>query len=100
VAEAPRHPEVDQENATALEPDNQILAAAGDRCDALACELRRHLGRLVGPDEPRIGNLDVLERPPDEGGLELATDALDLGQLRHGAQRSRAASAREERMFR
>ena len=72
---------MDQENATALEPDNQILAATLDRRDPLAFELGRHLGRLVRTRQPRVGDLDPLEAPPDERGLELPADGLDLGQL-------------------
>jgi hypothetical protein len=36
VDQAPRHPEVNQENASALEPNNYILAAPLDRFDTLA----------------------------------------------------------------
>ena len=85
VQEAPRHPEVDQENPTALEPNNQILAATLDRCDALAFQLGRHLGRLVRTHEARIVDAHLLEAPTDERRLELPADALDLRQLRHAA---------------
>jgi hypothetical protein len=74
---------VDQENATALEPHNQILAATFDRCDTLAFELGRHLGRLVRTNEARIVDGHSLEAPADERRLELPADALDLRQLRH-----------------
>ncbi len=85
MQQAPRHPEVDQENATSLEPNNQILAATLDRCDALALELGRHLGRLVRTHEARIVDAHLLEAPTDEHRLELPPDALDLRQLRHAA---------------
>src|SRR5207248_640121 len=83
VEKAPRHPEVNQENPTALEPNNQILAAPLDRCDAFAFELSRHLGRLIGTDETHVVDAHALEAPTDERGLELPADALDLRQLRH-----------------
>ena len=83
VQEVPRHPEVDQENATALEPDDQILAAPLERRDALARELGRHLGRILGPRQPRVFDLDVLEAAADEHRLEPAANRLDLGQLGH-----------------
>ena len=83
VTKAPRHPEVHQENATTLEPDNQILAAPLDRGDPLAGQLRRHLGGVVRADEPRVVDVDVLERPSDEDGLEPPAHGLDLGQLGH-----------------
>ena len=47
VAQRPRHPEVNQESTTRLEPNNQILAATLHRSDALADELRRNLVRVV-----------------------------------------------------
>src|SRR5215469_17366159 len=94
MEKAPRHPEVNQEYATALEPDNQILAAPTDLRDALALQLGRHLGRLVGPDEPRVVDTHVLEAPTDERALELPAHALDLRQLRHERQRSRVVLAR------
>ena len=43
VPQAPRHPEVNQQNPTALEPDNQILAAPLDGGDTLTLELGRDL---------------------------------------------------------
>ena len=83
VPQTPRHPEVNQENATTLEPNNQILAASLDGGDALALQLGRDLERLERPHQPRVEDLDALEAPPDERGLELATDRLDLGQFGH-----------------
>ena len=86
--EAPRHPEVDQENTTALEPNNQILAATLDGGDVFSFELGRHLGGLVRAHEARVVDAHPLEAPADERGLELPANALDLRQLRH-AQRLR-----------
>jgi hypothetical protein len=93
MQKAPRHPEVDQKNTTALEPDNQILAAPPDLCDALALKLGLHLGRLVGTDKPSVVDAHAVEAPADEYGLELPADALDLRQLRHDGQRSRIVAA-------
>jgi len=83
--QASRHPEVNQENATALEPNNQILASPLDRRDAFSLELGRHLGRVVWTHEARVVDGDVLEPAADEGGFELRADTLDLRQLRHPA---------------
>src|SRR6266536_3064482 len=83
VQQGPRHPEVDQENTPALEPNNQLLAAPLKRRDALAGELGRHLGRVLRSCQPRVRDLDVREPPPDENRLETSPDRLDLGQLRH-----------------
>jgi hypothetical protein len=74
---------VNQENPTALEPNNQILAATVQRSDALAGELGRHLGRILGARQAWVGDVDVLEAAPDEHRLETAPDRLDLGQLGH-----------------
>jgi hypothetical protein len=83
--ETSRHPEVDQENPTALESNNQILAAPLDCRDALPFQLGRHLGRLVRAHESRIVDPHALEAPSDERRLELPADGLDLRQLRHAA---------------
>jgi hypothetical protein len=79
VPEAPRHAEVDQENATALEPDNQILAAAIDGDDSLALELGGDLTRVERPNETRVVDHDALEHAADEHGLQARPDGLDLG---------------------
>ena len=92
VAQAPRHPEVNEESATRFEPNNQILAAPLDSDDVLAGQLRRHLGGLVRADEPRVVDVDVLERSSCEDGLEPPAYGLDLGQLGHAS--SLAASRR------
>jgi hypothetical protein len=80
-----RHPEVNQENTLTLEPNNQILAAPIDGCDTLAHELGRHLDRVLGPRQPRVVDLDVVEAPADEHRLESTADRLDLGQLGHAS---------------
>ena len=80
---ASRHPEVNQKNATALELDDQILATALDGRDALRFQLGRHLGRLVRAYETRVVDPHPLEATPDEHGLELPANGLDLRQLRH-----------------
>jgi hypothetical protein len=77
---------VNEENATALEPDNQILAATLDRRDQLTLELRRHLGGFVGADESSVRDLDALEAAAREDRRESAPDALDLGELRHAVR--------------
>ena len=52
VHEVSRHPEVNQENQTALEPNNQILAAPVDRGHAFAFELCSHLCRIDWACQP------------------------------------------------
>src|SRR6266516_5752282 len=95
MLEAPRHPEVNQENATALEPDNQIFATALECLDTLALELGRHLGGFVRARQPRIEDLDVLERAAHEHGLEPASNGFDLWQLGHAPSLATACSGQD-----
>ena len=83
VSQAPRHPEVNQENATGLEPNNQILAAAFERRDAFTLELCCDRDWLERAHQSRVVDLDLLEAPADDVRLERETDRLDLGKLRH-----------------
>jgi hypothetical protein len=83
VQNVPRHPEVDQESPTGLEPNNQILAAAIDGRDALALQLGRDLNPVERARQPRIEDLDALEGAAQEHRLEPATDRLDLRKLGH-----------------
>jgi len=52
VQEVSRHPEVNQENQTAFEPNNQILAAPVDRGHAFAFEFCSHLCRIDRAGQP------------------------------------------------
>jgi hypothetical protein len=83
MPQASRHSEVDQESATGLEPNNQILASTLECAHALTFELPGDGVGLEGPDESWIANLDALQPTTDEVRLERATNRLDLGQLRH-----------------
>jgi hypothetical protein len=69
---------VDQENAAALEADDEILAAPVDRSDAFPLELGRHRLGLVRADETRVVDGDSIETTADERRLELPANALDL----------------------
>ena len=84
-AQAPRHPEVNQENPTRFEPNNQILAAALQGGDSLAFELGRDLARIVGPGQAGSEISTRSKRAPDEVRLEPGADRLDLWQLGHAA---------------
>jgi hypothetical protein len=83
VQNVPRHPEVDQESPTSLEPNNQILAAAIDGRDALALQLGCDLNAVEWARQPRVEDLDALEGTAHEHRLEPATDGLDFWKLRH-----------------
>jgi hypothetical protein len=83
VPQASGHAEVNQESATRLEPDNQILAAALQCGNALAFELRRDGERLEWAHEPWVGDVDLFERAADDVRLERETDRLDLWELGH-----------------
>jgi hypothetical protein len=69
---------VAQENPTALEPKNQILATAIQRRHAFTFELGGHLEAIAGGDQPGIPDLDALEPSARDGGLEPAANRLDL----------------------
>ena len=79
----PRHPEVNQERTTGLEPNNQILAATFDQRDALAVQLMCDLEWIERACQPGIGNANVLEDTAFEHRREPPADRLDLGQLGH-----------------
>src|SRR3982750_3010496 len=83
VPEAPRHPEVNQEAQPGIESNDQILAAAINLPHALSLEFGRDGGTVERPRQPRVDDLDPLERASDEHGLELDADRLYLGKLRH-----------------
>jgi hypothetical protein len=76
---------VDQENATATKPNNQILAAPFDGVDDLALELDGDLVGIKRPRDPGIGDLHSLELPTHERRLQARANGLDLGELGHGA---------------
>jgi hypothetical protein len=76
---------VDEENATATKPKNQILAASLDGIDDLALELEGNLIGIERPRDPGISDLHALEPPPDERRLQGRANCLDLGKLRHAA---------------
>jgi hypothetical protein len=84
---------VDQEHTTGFEPNNQILAASLDGRDGLTLEFCCDLTGLDGPGHAWIEDLDTVEAPTDEEGLEANANRLDLGQLGHGA--SLAAASRD-----
>ena len=75
---------MNQENSTALESNNQILAATLDARHTLSLKAAGDGGGLVRPHKAGVRDVDALEAPTDETWLELRTDGLDLGQLRHG----------------
>jgi hypothetical protein len=70
---------VDQEHATALEPNNQILAAALHRSDALTDELGGDDLGIEGPHEPGIGDRRYIDPASFEDGRETTPHGLDLG---------------------
>src|SRR5438046_9429286 len=77
------HPEVNQENQTALKPNNQILAAPVNRRDSLARQLRSHLCGIDGARKPGVEDLDIVEPATDQPRFEARPYRLDFGQLGH-----------------
>ena len=70
---------MNQENATAFKPDNQILAAAIERCDPLPLELSGHSGGVERASEARVEDLDALEASTDELRCQPRPDGLHFG---------------------
>ena len=70
-AEAAGHAQVHEQPEAALEPQEQVLPAPLDRDDAVALELLGDLEQVVRPREPRVEDLDALERAPLEPWREL-----------------------------
>jgi len=79
MPKASRHPQVNQQSASGLEPNDQILAATLERSHLLAFELGGDSDGLERTHEARIVDLDAVEPPPDEVRLELSSSRLDLG---------------------
>jgi hypothetical protein len=75
---------VNQQSPPRFEPNNQILAAPIDCSDLLTLELSRDQIGIVRARQPRVRDLDLLERPPFEDRRKPPPDALDLGKLGHG----------------
>ena len=82
--QAAGHAQVDQQRAAGLEARDQVFAATVESRHPLALELDRDRKRILGPRQPRIGDLDALEPASLEVRRELAPNRLDLGQLGHG----------------
>jgi hypothetical protein len=78
---------VNQENATSLESNNQILAATFHALDDLASQLGGHLERVERANEATVEDLDSLEPPACERGLEASAYGLYLGQFGHRRRR-------------
>ena len=77
--EAPRHPEVNQEDETTFEPDNYIFAAAFDPRDTLALQLSRHQPGVDRARQPLVEDFDRSECSAGEDRLQLRSDGLYLG---------------------
>ena len=69
-----------------IESNNQILAPALGRLDALPDELGRNEQGIVRPHQAGVANLDPVEPSALEHGRDRPADRLDLGQLGHGTQ--------------
>ena len=81
--EAPGHAQMDEKVETALETQEQVLAAPLDRDHPISLELLDDLEEVVRPRQARVVDLDTNQRPPLEPRRELRPDRLDLGKLGH-----------------
>ena len=73
-----------QDQAAALECQQQVFGAPADGQHPLARELRGHL-RLDGPAQARLVDAQRRNAMALQGALDAAARGLDLGQLRHAA---------------
>ncbi len=73
-----RHTEVDQQRPARREADDQILTAPVDVLDALAGELGGDEERVLGPSQPDVADLDVLEPPALECRRDVPPHRLDF----------------------
>ena len=80
---------MDQESATGFEPNNQILAAAVERLDALAFQLARDLARVGGPGQPGVRDGYPFEAATLDERREPTAHRLDFRQLGHARHASR-----------
>ena len=76
---------MDEQRLPAREPDDDVLAAAVDRVDAVAAEHRGHEGRVVGARKPRVVDPCRGDPLPRGGVRKAAPLGLDLRELRHEA---------------
>jgi hypothetical protein len=83
VPKTSRHPEVNQERATRLEPYNQILSAPLHGPDTFALELGGGDRGVEGTDEPRVADLDALETSARQNRGKADADHLDFRELGH-----------------
>jgi hypothetical protein len=70
---------MDQEHASALEAQQQVLASAADLDDALAGNLLRDRRGRLGQREPVVEELGALDAAPGEQRLERDPDRLYFG---------------------
>ena len=82
-AEAPRHPQVDEQPEPALEPHEEVLPTPLDGDDAVSLELFGDLEQVVRACQSWVENLDSRECPALEARSELRSNRLDLGELGH-----------------
>jgi SAM-dependent methyltransferase len=82
-AEAPGHPQVDEECEPALEAQKQVLASTLDGDHDVALELLRDLEEIGRPRQAWVEDLHPRERSPLEARRELRPDRLYLGELGH-----------------
>ena len=70
-----------EQDATAFEPYDDVLATALDARDTVARQHRGHDRRVVRPRQPWIIDLDAREPPAFQSRRETSALGLDLGQL-------------------
>ena len=97
LRKAAGHAQVDDERESALEADDEVLAAPLDGRDTLSGQLRLHLGGIQRHRQPVVVDAHARDRAPEQARLEPSPVRLHLGQLRHRAVPGRTPDRRRGR---
>lgn len=82
--QVPCHPEVDDQPASVIEIDQQILAAASDIDDFTTLEqCCERCGIMGGNDGREVPKNDCGYGAADQSGQQRAADCFDFGEFRH-----------------
>jgi len=79
MVEPAGHPQVHDERAAGVEPEQEVLPTPPHTREALAVELHPHLPRVVRRRQPSIPDVDVGERSAGDARSEPPAHGLDLG---------------------
>ena len=96
-AEASRHPQMNEQAAPALEPDEQVFSPPLDSNDGVPLELLADLEEVVRPSQPRIEDLHADDVRPSRRGASCdrmvsTSGSSGIRRRRRAGSRARAAA--------